>query len=181
MRNSNPRPIALSLIEVGELSVEDLWRRYRERGGNADVLELDAFIHDIPLLSGREVGILGLTLDELLPLPSTAGSSRRGKRSGTSVSPLTTMTKCLRIQDPAERWNREYSIICRLHELVSGLVRLRQRLMPGSSKPAAAAKRKLDRGGYFLPGRRHHSGHQLRGQAGDHSAPSHTAGSESRI
>jgi len=65
MSRSDPRPTALSLIESGALSVEDLWFQYRARGGNAGVLELDAYIHDVPLLNGLEVEVLRVTLDEL--------------------------------------------------------------------------------------------------------------------
>lgn len=67
MIHSNPRPTALSLLDSGCCSIEDLWRRYRNRGGNADVLELDAYIHGVPLLHGLEVEILEATLNELPP------------------------------------------------------------------------------------------------------------------
>lgn len=66
MLHFHPSSAALSLIEVGGFSVEDLWLQYYARGGSAGVLELDAFIHDIPLLHGLEVEILQVTLDELL-------------------------------------------------------------------------------------------------------------------
>lgn len=65
MKRYDPRPTALHLLEAGELSIEDLWLEYRSRGGNAGVLELDAFIHDIPLLNGLEVEVLRVTLKEL--------------------------------------------------------------------------------------------------------------------
>jgi hypothetical protein len=83
MNYSNPRPTALTLIESGHLSVEDLWHQYRAMGGKADALELDAYIHDIPLLHGLEVEILRVTLTQLLPVRSKAGNSKRGGRRFT--------------------------------------------------------------------------------------------------
>lgn len=65
MKRYDPRPAALHLLETGELSIEDLWLQYKSRGGSADVLELDAFIHDVPLLHGLEVEVLRVTLKEL--------------------------------------------------------------------------------------------------------------------
>jgi hypothetical protein len=65
MSRYDPRPAARSLIESGDFCIEDLWLQYRARGGNAGVLELDAFIHDIPLLNGLEVEVLRMTLNEL--------------------------------------------------------------------------------------------------------------------
>lgn len=65
MERYDPRPAALHLLETGELSIEDLWLQYKSRGGNAGVLELDAFVHDIPLLQGLEVEVLRVTLEEL--------------------------------------------------------------------------------------------------------------------
>lgn len=67
MNRSDPRRAARSLIESGVLCIEDLWVEYQARGGSADVLELDAFIHDIPLMTGLEVEVLRLTLSELRP------------------------------------------------------------------------------------------------------------------
>lgn len=65
MKRYDPRPAALHLLETGQLSIEDLWLQYISRGGRADVLELDAFVHDIPLLQGLEVEVLRVTLEEL--------------------------------------------------------------------------------------------------------------------
>jgi hypothetical protein len=65
MSNFDPRPAARSLIESGDVSVDGLWLEYWARGGNADVLELDAFIHEILLLQGIEVEVLQVTLNEL--------------------------------------------------------------------------------------------------------------------
>jgi hypothetical protein len=67
MSMSDPRLEARCLIESRALSLEDLWLQYRARGGNAGVLELDACIHDIPLLNGLEVEVLRMTLNELRP------------------------------------------------------------------------------------------------------------------
>lgn len=75
---SDPRRAALTLIESGGLSVEDLWHQYRIRGGKADAWELDAFIHDVPIMNGMEVEILRVCLNQLLPNVSKAGSSERG-------------------------------------------------------------------------------------------------------
>lgn len=66
LRNADPRPTAVSLIDSGHVSIEELARRYQALGGRADVLELDAFIHDVPLLAGLDVEILRLALTQLL-------------------------------------------------------------------------------------------------------------------
>lgn len=66
MKKYDPRPAALHLLETGEFSLDDLWLQYISRGGSADVLELDGFIHDIPLLQGLEVEVLIVTLEELV-------------------------------------------------------------------------------------------------------------------
>lgn len=89
MLSYNPRPAALSLIETGELSVEELWIQYRARGGNAGELELDAFIHDIPLMHGMEIEILQVTVDELLPTPPAARKAMKNadQDSASSASP----------------------------------------------------------------------------------------------
>ena len=91
---SDPRPVALTLIESGHLSVEDLWHQYRARGGKADALELDAYIHDIPLLHGLEVEILTLTLTQLLPTRSQAGNSKR--RGRKFIYPIATALERVR-------------------------------------------------------------------------------------
>lgn len=88
---SDPRPAALTLIGSGDFSVEDLWRQYRSNGGKAGALELEAFIHDIPLLHGVEVEILGETLHQFLSTGPKSGISKRG--SGRFTRPLSSALK----------------------------------------------------------------------------------------
>lgn len=88
---SDPRPAALTLIESGDLSVEDLWHQYRSNGGRADASELEAFIHDIPLLNGVEVEILGEALNQLRSTGPKSGISKRG--SGRFTRPLSMALK----------------------------------------------------------------------------------------
>ena len=88
---SDPRPAALTLIESGDLSVEYLWHQYRARGGTADALELDAFIHDVPLLLGEQVEILEVTLKQLLPTEPKAATSKKGSQG--FIGPISTTLK----------------------------------------------------------------------------------------
>ena len=57
--------------------MEDLCGRFRAQGGQADALELDAFIHYIPHLNGREFEMLVLILSEHLPVGSKARDPRK--------------------------------------------------------------------------------------------------------
>lgn len=56
---------ARTLIEAGRLSVMELWLQYWALGGNAGILELDAFIHNVPMLRDVEVQVLAEALDDL--------------------------------------------------------------------------------------------------------------------
>lgn len=88
MIHSDPRPAAFSAIESGCVSLDGLWLQYMARGGNADVLELDAYIHDVPLLHGLEVEILSTTLKEILPAaPASGGSTLRRTMKRASIAP----------------------------------------------------------------------------------------------
>lgn len=129
MNYADPRPTALSLVDAGDLPVEDLWERYRARGGKAGVLELDAFIHDIPLLNGLEVEILRLTLNELLPFPPKAQRFRTRPRSATAISLLLR----LKSEDSLEYGKPGHDVSSRLRELTSVLVRFLRGLAPDRS------------------------------------------------
>ena len=57
---------ARALVDSGAVSLIDLWALYWGEGGRACPLELDAFIHGIPLLEDFDVSILGWALEPLL-------------------------------------------------------------------------------------------------------------------
>lgn len=65
MRDFEPRLLARSLIESGSFSILGIWIQYWALGGSADTVELEAFIHGIPLLKGVEVDVLAAALEEL--------------------------------------------------------------------------------------------------------------------
>lgn len=65
MSDFDPRLAARALIESGGPTIPQIWLKYWALGGTADVMELDAFIHGIPLLKGLEVELLTLALKEL--------------------------------------------------------------------------------------------------------------------
>ncbi|MDQ0769325.1 hypothetical protein QF031_002074 [Pseudarthrobacter defluvii] len=56
---------ACSLLEAGDVSLLHLWLLYWGQGGNADLTELDAFIHGVPLLDDMDAAILGWALEAL--------------------------------------------------------------------------------------------------------------------
>jgi hypothetical protein len=57
---------ARQLLESGDVSLLRLWILYWGQGGNADEVELDAYIHGIPLLGQFEAEILGWAMEPLL-------------------------------------------------------------------------------------------------------------------
>ncbi|MDQ0923812.1 hypothetical protein QF038_002320 [Pseudarthrobacter sp. W1I19] len=65
MKEPDLRAAVRSLIDAGRLSVMELWLQYWALGGNAGILELDAFIHNVPLLGGVEVQVLADALKDL--------------------------------------------------------------------------------------------------------------------
>ena len=65
MDDFDPHLAARSLIESGGTTIMQIWLHYVAVGGTADVVELDAFIHGIPLLKGLEVQLLAVALKEL--------------------------------------------------------------------------------------------------------------------
>ncbi len=66
MSSGNPQQQAKALLASGDLCLLELWFLYWGQGGNAGPLELDAFIHGIPLLAQNDTAILGWAL-EMLP------------------------------------------------------------------------------------------------------------------
>jgi hypothetical protein len=62
----NPALTACALVDSGELTLVELWAMYWGEGGRADPMELDAFIHGVPLLDGFEVNILQWALEPLM-------------------------------------------------------------------------------------------------------------------
>ena len=66
MGSWRPRQEARGLLESGELSLLHLWVLYWGEGGRAGEVELEAFIHGIPLLDGTEEQILGWAIEPLL-------------------------------------------------------------------------------------------------------------------
>ncbi|MBT2515449.1 hypothetical protein [Arthrobacter sp. ISL-30] len=65
MSSGDPRQVALSLVETGDVSLFRLWLHYWRQGGNACEMELDAFIHGVPLLDAVEADILSWALEVL--------------------------------------------------------------------------------------------------------------------
>lgn len=57
--------IARAIIDAGHFTVMELWLQYWALGGNADILEVDAFVRDIPMLKGVEVDVLTEALNDL--------------------------------------------------------------------------------------------------------------------
>lgn len=56
---------ARALVDSGDVSLLELWTMYWGQGGGAGPLELDAFIHGVPLLDDFDVSILGWALEPL--------------------------------------------------------------------------------------------------------------------
>lgn len=52
-------------LEHGEFTLWDIWIRFSSYGGNADALDVEAFIHSLHTLSESDVVVLGLALKEL--------------------------------------------------------------------------------------------------------------------
>lgn len=66
MNRERRQQAAYDLVENGEVSLLHLWLLYWGEGGNAGEVELEAYIHGIPLLDGFEEEILGWALEPLL-------------------------------------------------------------------------------------------------------------------
>lgn len=66
MNRSDPLQEARKLLKTGEVCLLHLWILYWGQGGTASEMELDAFIHGIPLLDSHEAEILGWALEPLL-------------------------------------------------------------------------------------------------------------------
>lgn len=65
MKEPDVGAIARSLIDAGRLTVMELWLQYWALGGNADILEVDAFVRDVPMLKGVEVEVLAEAINDL--------------------------------------------------------------------------------------------------------------------
>ena len=65
MTAENPRQEARSLIDAEAVSLFDLWVKYYAEGGRGDEMELDAFIHGLPLLDDFEEVVLGWAVEDL--------------------------------------------------------------------------------------------------------------------
>lgn len=59
------RQAARSGLEHGEFTLWDIWIRFSSYGGDADALDVEAFIHSLHTLSESDVVVLGLALNEL--------------------------------------------------------------------------------------------------------------------
>ena len=61
----DPRITARYLIRNRTIDLEDLWLRYWAQGGNAPVLELDAYVFEIQERHPFELRILSWALEDL--------------------------------------------------------------------------------------------------------------------
>lgn len=61
----DPRLAARSLIAQDRFALWQLWLRYWGNGGNAQLMEFDAYIHGTYERSTIDLGMLALTLEEL--------------------------------------------------------------------------------------------------------------------
>ena len=59
------RRVARSGLEHGEFTLWDIWIRFSSYRGDADALDVEAFIHALHALSESDVIVLDLTLKEL--------------------------------------------------------------------------------------------------------------------
>ena len=59
------RRVARTGLEDGEFTLWDIWIRFSSYGGDADALDIEAFIHALHTLSESDVLVLGWTLKEL--------------------------------------------------------------------------------------------------------------------
>lgn len=75
MSNGNLQQQARHLLESGAVSLSHLWILYWSQGGSAEEVELDAFIHGIPLFGDTEARILGWAMEPLLTRPEPPTST----------------------------------------------------------------------------------------------------------
>lgn len=62
--NMDPKHLATVLLERGVLSIDKLWLYYWRNGGDADEMELDAFINGIEVLTPLDLDLLACALDD---------------------------------------------------------------------------------------------------------------------
>lgn len=77
---ADPALEARILVDSGALSLFELWLHFWGEGGQVGEMELDAFIHGIPMLQDFDVTILGWALEPLLP-PGAGDPNREPGRS----------------------------------------------------------------------------------------------------
>ncbi|WP_024366993.1 hypothetical protein [Arthrobacter sp. TB 26] len=65
MDTNGLRRVARTGLKDGDFTLWDIWIRFSSYGGDADVLDIEAFIHALHSLSESDVLVLGLTLEEL--------------------------------------------------------------------------------------------------------------------
>lgn len=65
MDTNGLRRVARTGLDDGDFTLWDIWIRFSSYGGDADALDLEAFIHALHTLSESDVHVLGLTLEEL--------------------------------------------------------------------------------------------------------------------
>lgn len=56
--------MARALLEQGVLSLGELWLYYWRNGGDAEEIELDAFINGIEVLTALDLEVLACALDD---------------------------------------------------------------------------------------------------------------------
>ncbi|MFJ6347180.1 hypothetical protein ACIQH9_20290 [Pseudarthrobacter oxydans] len=61
----DPQLSARNLISQDEQALWDLWLRYWANGGNAQLIEFDAYIHGAYECSATDLEILAFSLEEL--------------------------------------------------------------------------------------------------------------------
>ena len=62
----DPRLTARNLIELDESYLQDLWVRYWANGGEAQLLEFEAYLHGMSDRDDYDLRILGWAIEEVL-------------------------------------------------------------------------------------------------------------------
>ncbi|MFK4637257.1 hypothetical protein [Paenarthrobacter histidinolovorans] len=61
----DPRQSARNLLQLDTVTIERLWIRYWAEGGSADLLELDAYVHEALRPPAFELTLLGWATERL--------------------------------------------------------------------------------------------------------------------
>jgi hypothetical protein len=64
---NDPRQRARDLLEQDSITLERLWVKYWAEGGNADRLELDAYVHEALKPHPSELALLAWAMEDLNP------------------------------------------------------------------------------------------------------------------